>query len=382
MLFDMKTNINTPVKPIVNKRARMILSGPRGRRLCLEALQAGTPDLSFFRYRVPGRAVDFGTPRLMDTSFIATVTDMFLGEWAETTDQWLALRPFARSTESARYWMKPELADQWMAARSFARELMPIARALAGAPGNAWWFEPMGTQTQHYLEPTEGGKMVPPEYGYQVVELARWRESVRQAEVNPLREGERRLVICEGNWVSTPVRYLGLTTTRLLGDGYGVSAGCPRGMLVDAESVAEDARLWPVCPRDGARIYEIAERKDWAALVTRYPLDVTTSRDYEWSTATGLTSRWLIPDWEAVARDFDAVHLQAAAYLSGAGTVLDIPGGRTIMAGFDPDSTFWLTDSVVPAGEPLRWSAPDDEVWEDEGWASEDEDEEEAGSGW
>lgn len=41
---------------------------------------------------------------------------------------------------------------------------------------------------------------------------------------------------------------------------------------------------------------------------------------------------------------------------------LDVPDSKRIMAGFDPESAHWLSNSVRPAGEPLHRSAPQDET--------------------
>ena len=64
---------------------------------------------------------------------------------------------------------------------------------------------------------------------------------------------------------------------------------------------------------------------DWVALVREYPLDVTdTAKRGDWWRTTGRDGRWAMPDWSAVARDVDAVHLTVAAYLATAGRALPV----------------------------------------------------------
>jgi hypothetical protein len=123
------------------------------------------------------------------------------------------------------------------------------------------------------------------------------------------------------------------------------------------------ARCWPLRPRAGARIYEIDGPAAWASLVAGFPLEVTRSRRHDWWRATGHSGRWLIPDYQAVAREYDAVHVSVRGYLTTAGVAVPVPASdgetRTLLAGWDPDVTWWLTDVLSPAGAPEDWAADD-----------------------
>jgi hypothetical protein len=150
----------------------------------------------------------------------------------------------------------------------------------------------------------------------------------------------------------------GLTVTSRAVPGLGAL----RLLLVEDGLGWERARCWPLKPRPGARIYEIDGPAAWSALVTRYPLEVIRSRRHDWWRATGREGCWLIPDYQAVARDYDAVHLSALGYLTTAGVAL--PAGHdeaalTLLAGWDPDATWWLTDVLEPDGLPEDWAADD-----------------------
>jgi hypothetical protein len=74
-----------------------------------------------------------------------------------------------------------------------------------------------------------------------------------------------------------------------------------------------------------------------------------------WWQVTGLAGRRLIPDFTAVAADYDAIHVSIAGYLATAGRALPVGDARTIMAGWDPDQTFWLTDVLAYAGPATHW---------------------------
>lgn len=67
----------------------------------------------------------------------------------------------------------------------------------------------------------------------------------------------------------------------------------------------------------------------------------------------------MLPDWSEVARRYDAVHLTATGYLRAAGIAIPVDGDRaSVLAGWDPDATCWLTTPprTAPTGTP--WHVP------------------------
>lgn len=137
--------------------------------------------------------------------------------------------------------------------------------------------------------------------------------------------------------------------------------------------------------RPDARTAEIRTPEDWAELCRRYPLDVTAQRRHVWFETTGRKGRWVIPDWSRVAEEFDGVHVGLAGYLQTAGAVIDVgscfPGeghghlgeeseaiptagdtdDRTasVLAGWHPDTTFWLNDVIDTVTEVVEWRLDD-----------------------
>jgi hypothetical protein len=61
------------------------------------------------------------------------------------------------------------------------------------------------------------------------------------------------------------------------------------------------------------------------------------------------------------------VHLTIGGYLTAAGRALAVSGSAaTMLAGWDPDKTYWLADVLQVAGTPVRWLERDSEF---PGWA-------------
>lgn len=63
----------------------------------------------------------------------------------------------------------------------------------------------------------------------------------------------------------------------------------------------------------------------------------------------------MVPDWEQVAGQWDAVHLTTLGYLSGATRALPVDTDTaTMIAGWNPDTTIWLTDTIREWDEPRQ----------------------------
>ncbi|MGR6521052.1 hypothetical protein ACU5JM_05395 [Rhodococcus erythropolis] len=113
--------------------------------------------------------------------------------------------------------------------------------------------------------------------------------------------------------------------------------------------------MQPVRIYGAPRIYEITGPQDWANLVDTYPLPVPASRRFVWYDTTGEYRDWFIPDWVSVAADYDAIHLTLMAYLTTPGIAIPLSAnsGATVLAGWDPDATFWLrSNNITVEGEP------------------------------
>ena len=145
-----------------------------------------------------------------------------------------------------------------------------------------------------------------------------------------------------GHWWSTPA-LAGLTrSTRSL------PVAGPVGLaLVEDRMGWTSATVEDLSPQPDVRVYEIDGPIAWTELVGRYPLTVTNSRRHDWWKITRRAGDWLLPDYHAVAVDYDAVHLSVYGYLSSAGRALDVGGATSVLAGWDPDATWWLTDSFT-----------------------------------
>ncbi len=115
-----------------------------------------------------------------------------------------------------------------------------------------------------------------------------------------------------------------------------------------------EAVVWPLAVSDAARIFEVDSSRAWQELVSGYPRPATASYRHTWAW-TGWNGDWLAPRWSAVARDWDGVHLTIAGYLSTAGCPLPVGTARTMLAGWNPDQTYWLTDVLTHAGQAQAW---------------------------
>lgn len=347
-----------------------LLAGPRGRRLCYQVLkphlQTGTvtsPGWSALYFTHAGGAA----PRQLAAELASSLATADLAGVAAATDE-LALWPLVEeSVGYAMYWQAPDDLDQALANPEVAAALKPVAEALTTAPAARWWSSPVDPDRQVYIQflQTQGAdhaSQQPPVLSGAAANLARWLAGVRDDESEAAKRPPDPEAPYSGQWWSAPITAATLLSTTRSLPGLGAA-----GLTAYEDPFGwVSARCWPLRPSAGAGIYEVSSPDDWTALVARYPLDVSASKRHDWWRVTGRAGRWLIPDFAAVAEDYDAVHVTVGGYLTTAGRVL--PADRlgrsdgaaagvasTMLAGWSPDETYWLADVVNPAGLTSRW---------------------------
>ncbi|WP_461154078.1 hypothetical protein [Saccharopolyspora tripterygii] len=318
--------------------AEDLVAAPRGRRMCFSAVSdRWTPAL-------PDELVD--VLNAVDPDAVEALSD-----WSEAA----MLVPFANSVDRAMYWQEPDDIDQALAAPEVRAALLPVARAVASAPSARWWSSPVDLGAQVAATTDPSGEV--PEVRPAAEVLAEGRAETLDDEHRSRKRPADPNASFSGFWWSTPSRHL-VNSTR--------ARPVALGLCLEEDSFGPE---WAWCrsvrPTGEPRVYEIAGPRDWCALAERYPMDVTLARKHDWYRVTGMTGRWVIPDWEAVAADHDAVHLTLTGYLTTAGRALPVGDARTVLAGWDPDQTFWFTDAL-DVGEPVLWRGEPDDL---ESWA-------------
>jgi hypothetical protein len=322
-----------------------LLAGPRGRRVCWALL--AREGAWWWRQRAPESA---GPIRLAE-ELSAVVERADIAAIAASRDPGVLWEALEDSVYAASYWQEPDDADRRLSHPAVSAALEPVAEALGAATAAAWWTWPLDPLTQNEVTfelPERADVRLGPVDPRAALE--RWRADTiadeRRAEGLP--DDPRRSF--SGAWWSTPALQ-GLTrSTRALG-----SRG-PVGLsLVEDAMEWASARCQPLQVRSGASVLEIRSPEDWSALVERYPLAVPRSRRHDWFRSTGQDAPWAIPDYRAVAADHDAVHVSVEGYLATAGRALPAGEFSTVLAGWNPDETWWLTPAAAREGDPEHW---------------------------
>ncbi|MGO8960683.1 MAG: hypothetical protein ACLQFR_25395 [Streptosporangiaceae bacterium] len=349
-----------------------LLAGPRGRRLCFELVSPRRADAPV-RASPGWDALQFGrgkaSPELLAAELGALVAAADLAGSAAAADETSLLAPMRSSVGAAMYWQPPDEVDQMLADTAVADVLGPVARAVTELSAAAWWRSPMTPGNQQFIQVldrewpdarADGG----PELSGAADRLAAWRAATVEDERGAAARPADPAAPYSGHWWSSPAANGLVTTTRAL----------PRLPAVGLELVEDwagwsEIACWQLEPEAQVRGYEIRGPQDWVTLVTRYPVDVSKSRRHDWWRVTGRAGAWVVPDFAAVAADYDAVHLTVGGYLTTAGRALaTVAPGRngkdgavTMLAGWNPDTTYWLADVLSPASAPERWVNPDRE---------------------
>lgn len=338
--------------------AEMLLAGPRGRRLCWLALD----DQSYARTgRHQLRPLELGAPiEVVLSTLQRAVADTDLDRLATWSDEVTSLELVADSVASARYWQDPDEIDRALATRQAIEALRAVAEAIGGAPASAWWSEALALDEQVLVDADSDDAGAPRLTGAALV-LAGWKRQVIEAEARLRGED------VGGAWGSPPTWSL----TRQEAERWGGDRPALRsttrslpglgavGLLLEEDSSAPSSLFCrPVRCRRPPNVFEIHDADDWLFLAERHPIDVTWGRRGTWSHAAGLDGHWVLPDWALVAEEYDGVHLSLLGYLATSGRALPLDTGvATFIAGWDADATYWLTDTLVVAGEPTGWAA-------------------------
>lgn len=328
----------------------LTLGSPRGRFLCANVAYMCSTDEQATRYGRPRSPEDAREViEAVDVAAVAELSEMDL------------LDAFGHATDVARYWQPPDEEDVMFARPDIAASLHPIATAVLASRHAAWWGEPVDHDSQRMVAHPPARVQWPEStapYRRSESDLDQWREHVLKQEAwfrehrsaHPARS-------VDGEWWSTPATSNTLVTSRARG-----GIGALELLLEEDSSGGGEARVWPVSIRNSPRVYEISNPTDWAALVDAYPLAVPESRRSVWFETTGEYRDWFIPDWAAVAEDYDAAHLSLHGYLSTPGIAIPLSenAGATVLAGWDPDTTWWFgDDAAFIDDEPSLWRRQD-----------------------
>lgn len=109
----------------------------------------------------------------------------------------------------------------------------------------------------------------------------------------------------------------------------------PRALMVQSIQINGEPNVLP-----------IESTGDWVALVNRWPKTRQTTENAKYISNKLdfiVQEQYLVPNYEQVRREYDAIYLSPAAYLSTA--YRDVPTGDgrfTLLSGWSPGSTYWF----------------------------------------
>jgi len=360
-----------------------LMAGPRGRRLCLEAAlewahhdestagqkfatavfhaahdldyRAGTSAMTYLTFE----AVDAPPDSAPTTHTAADVVRLWATVPRGPVDAHVLMTALTGAVDAAAYWQPPDGDDVLAATEAMRGPLTEVAREIEVSAASSWWSAPVALADQCAVRFDYQEAGFPAWEADAASTLAVWREAIDEEEARARREfPSDPTASFSGAWWSKPPNALMRTTRSLGSDG-------PSGLwLVEDSHGPERARVRRVGVPSETNVYEIDGPEAWADLCRRAPLDVTASRRHDWHRTTGEAGPWVVPDWSRVAEEYDGVHLTVAGYLETAGRSIPVgEGASSVLAGWDPDTTYWFTDVRAYEDTEETWSYDDDRGW-------------------
>lgn len=141
--------------------------------------------------------------------------------------------------------------------------------------------------------------------------------------------------------------------------------------LVDVWELDEQTSRWHLTVDESARVFEVTGPADWERLVSEYRTVGTVEGHWELpnrnqgdvEALAGLAGQramrtnigeFLVPEWNAVAKDWDGVHLTWGGFMTTEGLVIEMGSSDVAMLrGWGSERTLWL-NPVLGDPEPLE----------------------------
>ncbi|GAB3799787.1 hypothetical protein GCM10028798_13330 [Humibacter antri] len=358
--------------------ADALLAAPRGRRLCLEAASAcaGFPtELStalfwadYWAHESNAVLISTGGSEAVPAPPPGASEIAGLMNAVDISDvRGVVAQALEETVDRASYWQHPDGHDEVAAGPQVGLALERVAVRIVELPETRWWSSPVALEDQWQVL-FEGASA--PDHRTPVHDrLARWVAATREEERRARHDRPSDATAnWGGTWWSRPPSDL-VTTSRALPGSGPVRLTLVEDRLGWMHATATQMRT-PTSPR----VCEIDGPDAWVELCRRHPLDVTASRRHEWYRTTGRDGRWVIPDWSAIGREYDGVHLSVAGYLTTAGRTLIVEdaapsdpsssAAATLLGGWDPDATYWFVDLPEVDGSFNEWRKREDGEWQ------------------
>jgi hypothetical protein len=329
--------------------ARRMLDGPEGRYLCrLVAWVEGFGPVRDALSRRVGRPVPQPSRMALLDELQGAVATGNYQRFLHSADEVSLLAKVAKVSEGYGLY-RPVLDDPAADEREIAI-LLPVAEAVVAAPGAEWWTEPIARHDQHFVYHHLGDGSTPPNRD---TFLSRLQLSMKEEQME---EADARAA----NSIFPPPDYTARIVWSRPDGAWWTTRSIPGlpavGLLCFPDQYGPlRARHWPVTVDARARVYEIDSAEAWRQIVSRYSRDVSYSRRDAWWPSTGWAGSWLLPDWTAVAADYDGVHLSVAGYLEIDERPIPVGDARSMVVAWGPDNTYWLIDVIELKGEPDEW---------------------------
>ena len=252
----------------------------------------------------------------------------------------VSLQVAYRAVDEMSIWA-PDFQELMQYALMHGRRLRGLARAVLEQPRMEWWFAPIARESQIWIANDDA----PPsadKIGQSNLQMTRWEQRTNKSE--------SALYTCTSFQNKTSI-----FTALDLGSAHGANEISMCYTL--------PVKCWRMRVSESARVFEINSAWDWHNLSVSYPMrsardasdpesdDMAgwgvypmrnATNEYGGSANRADMDKWLTPDWNAVAADWDGVHLTLFGLLTAEKLRVASAAGWSLHRFWDVEQAMWL----------------------------------------
>jgi len=330
--------------PDIEARINRLISGPIGRSLLVSLAGYFLPSFTRMLRSASTQVIGRDEPAASEQSMMVAAEKSI----ADSKQNLDCLATF--SDDAALAMLLGRQADAWIfnrieldavsALEIVGTALRPVAEALVASPASSWWWHAFDSERQVAICSPLGKS--PPRGS----DVTRYSRLAMQSVMKYRPRLSDAFSPATGIWSSVPRSREALRTC--LNPPNQLP---PTDVFLGEDPLDGGFTVWSCVLVPEARVYEINTPGDWKNLVENYSMVESVGYRPDFERVSGITGPWVIPNWLAVAEEWDALYVSIEGFLSSNGLVQEVSSGYSMLSGSIPCEVSWFRDQLCEVSQ-------------------------------